>query len=42
MHLRLRYSFNRFEIIQGSFVGYREYSLCFFDDGTIFKFLANF
>ena len=30
MHLLLGYSFSRFEIIQGSFVGYREYGLCFF------------
>ena len=29
MHLLLWYSFNRFEIIQRAFVGYREYGLCF-------------
>ena len=45
MHLLLGYSFNHFEIIQGSSVGYREYGLfflLFFDDQIIFKFLVIF
>ena len=42
LHLHLRVSFNRFEIIQGSFVGYKHYGLYVFGDRTIFEFLANF
>ena len=30
MYLLLQFSFNRFEIIQGSSIGYRHYGLCFF------------
>ena len=30
MHVLLQFSFNRFEIIQGSFIGYDLYGLCFF------------
>ena len=42
MHLPLRYSFNHLKIIQGFFVGYRKYGLCFFDDRTIFwRFFLN-
>ena len=43
MHLLLGYSFNRFEMIQGSSVECREYGLCFFfDDRTIFEFCGDF
>ena len=43
MHLLLWYSFNRFEIIQRSFVGYREYGLCFFlTDGIFLNFWRIF
>ena len=38
----LRFSFNRFKIMQGSFAGYKHYGLGFLYDRTIFEFLANF
>ena len=42
MHLLLRFSSNRFEIMHGSFIAHKHYILCFFHDRTILKFLANF
>ena len=42
MYLLLQFSFNRFEIIQDSSIGYGHYGLrFFFDEGIIFEFLAN-
>ena len=41
MYLLLQFSFNRFEVIQGSSIGYEHYGF-FFDDRIIFELLANF
>ena len=42
MYLLLQFLFNRFEIIQGSSIGYEHDGSCFFDDRINFEFLANF
>ena len=42
MYLLLQFSFNRFEIIQDSFIGYDITVCAFFDDRIIFEILANF
>ena len=42
MYLLLQFSFNRFEIIQGSSIGYRHSACAFFEDRINFEFLANF
>ena len=42
MYLLPQFPFNRFEIIQGSSIGYMHYGLCVFADRINFEFLANF
>ena len=43
MYLLLQFSFNRFEIIQGSSIGYKHYGLCFFwTIEIILSFFSNF
>ena len=42
MYLLLQFLFNRFEIIQGSFIGY-EYDACmFFNVRTVLRYVAIF